>query len=86
MAALPVLAREVLPDNGPSPVSSSEAVEHPEQGADQPEADADDEEAEEETYVLATGQGCCSFEMSLLQRGGANLLQANSGRQIWASS
>ena len=68
VAALPALAREVLPDNGPSPVSSSEAVEHPEQGADQPEADADDEEAEEETYVPATGQGCYSFEMSLLQR------------------
>ena len=52
----------------PSPVSNSEAVELPEQGTDQTDEDADDEEAEEETYVPATGQGCYSFEMSLLQR------------------
>ena len=68
VAALPVLAREVLPDNVPSPFSSSEAVAHPKQGTDQTDGDADEEEAEEETYVPATGQGCYSFEMSLLQR------------------
>ena len=68
VAAKPVLAREIPSDKGPSPGSSSEAVEHPEKGVDRSEADADEDEAEEETYIPATGQGCYSFEMSLLQR------------------
>ena len=34
-------------------------------GAEEP---AEEETAEEESYVPATGQGCFSFEMSLLQR------------------
>ena len=67
-AALPVLAKPVLPDNVPSPISSSEAVADPVQGADQAADDADEEETEEETYLPATGQGCYSFQMSLLQR------------------
>ena len=61
-------AREIPSDKGPCPRSSSEATERPDKGADRSEADADEDEAEEETYVPATGQGCYSFEMSLLQR------------------
>ena len=67
-AAKRVPAREIPLDKGPSPRSSSEATECPDTRADRAEADADEEETEEESYVPATGQGCYSFEMSLLQR------------------
>ena len=55
-------------DKGPSPKSSNENAERPDKRADRAEAEADEEETEEESYVPATGQGCYSFEMSLLQR------------------
>ena len=66
--AIPTLAKPVLPDNAPSPASSSDAIVGPLQGADKEAEDADEEEAEEETYLTATGQGCYSFQISLLQR------------------
>ena len=61
-------AKESPSDKGPSPKSSSDATERPDTRANRAEADADEEAAEEESYVPATGQGCYSFEMSLLQR------------------
>ena len=61
-----MLAKPVLPDNGPSPVSSSDAIADPLLSADKEAEEADEEEAEEETYLPATGQGCYSFQMSLL--------------------
>ena len=67
-AALSMLAKPVLPDNVPSPVSSSDAIADPLLGADKEAEEAEEEEAEEETYLPATGQGCYSFHMSLLQR------------------
>ena len=67
-AALPMLAKPVLPDNVPSPVSSSDAIADPALGADKEAEEAEEEEAEEETYLPATGQGCYSFHRSLLQR------------------
>ena len=66
--AIPRLAKPVLPDNVPSPASSSDAIAGPLQGANIEAEDADEEEAEEETYLTATGQGCYSFHISLLQR------------------
>ena len=63
---MPMLAKPVLPDNGPSPVSSSDAIADPLLSADKEAEEADEEEAEEETYLPATGQGCYSFQMSLL--------------------
>ena len=50
------------------PISCSEAVADPAQGADQSAEDADEEETEEEVYLPATGQGCYSLQISLLQR------------------
>ena len=55
-------------DKGPSPRSSGDATERPDARTDRAEANADEETAEEESCVPATGQGCFSFEMSLLQR------------------
>ena len=55
-------------DRGPSPKSSSDVTERLDVRASCAEVDADEETAEEESYVPATGQGCYSFEMSLLQR------------------
>ena len=55
-------------DKGPSPKSSNENAERRDKRAERAEAEADEEETEEESYVPATGQGCYSFEMSLLQR------------------
>ena len=63
-----VPVREIPSGKGPSPRSSSEATERPGKRSDRAEAEAEEEEAEEENYVPATGQGCYSFEMSLLQR------------------
>ena len=63
-----MLAQPVLPDNVPSPITSSEAVITPLQGADQDAEDAEKEETEEETHLPAAEQGCYSFQMSLLQR------------------
>ena len=66
---MPVLAKPVLPDTVPSPISSSEAAADPAEGADQAAEEADEEGTEEEeAYLPATGQGCYSFQMSLLQR------------------
>ena len=67
-AAKLVPLREIPSGKGPSPRSSSEATERPGKRSDRAEAEAEEEEAEEENYVPATGQGCYSFEMSLLQR------------------
>ena len=50
------------------PWRSSEATAGQNTRAGREDADADEEEAEEESYIPATGQGCYSFEMSLLQR------------------
>ena len=61
-------ARETPVDKGPSPRSSGDATERPGARTDRAEANADEETTEEESYVPATGQGCFSFEMSLLQR------------------
>ena len=61
-------AKPVLPDTVPSLISSSEAVADPEQGADQAAEEADEEGTEEEADLPATGQGCYSFQMSLLQK------------------
>ena len=61
-------ARETLVDKGPSPRSSGDATERPSARTDRAEANAEEETTEEESYVPATGQGCFSFEMSLLQR------------------
>ena len=66
--ALPVLAKPVLPDNVPSPISCSEVAVDPAQGTDQAAEDTDEEETEEEAYLPATGQGCYFFQISLLQR------------------
>ena len=66
--ALSTLAEPVLPDNVPSPVSSNDVIADPLLGADKEAEEAEEEEAEEETYLPATGQGCYSFHMSLLQR------------------
>ena len=63
-----VPAREAPIDKGHCPQRSSEATEGQNTRAERAKADADEEEAEEESYVPATGQGCYSFEMSLLQR------------------
>ena len=63
-----VSASETPVDKGPSPKSSNENAERPDKRADRAEAEADEEETEEESYVPATGQGCYSFELSLLQR------------------
>ena len=81
-AALSMLAKPVLPDNAPSPVSSSDAIAGPPLSAKKEAEEAEEEEAEEETHLPATGQGCYSFHM----RSGANLLETKPGRQIWASS
>ena len=61
-------ARETPVDKGPSPRSSGDATERPGARTDRAEANAEEETTEEESYVPATGQGCLSFEMSLLQR------------------
>ena len=55
-------------DKGPSPRSSSDATERAGARTDRAEANADEETTEEESYVPVSGQGCFSFEMSLLQR------------------
>ena len=78
-AALPMLAKPVLPDNVPSPVSSSDAITDPLLGADKEAEEAEEEEAEEETYLPATGQGCYSFQMSLLQRAAQTFLKRSLG-------
>ena len=61
-------ARETPADKGPSPRSSGNATKSPDARTESAEETADEEAAEEESYVPATGQGCFSFEMSLLQR------------------
>ena len=55
-------SHEQYPPIRSTPTTSPEART---EGAEEP---ADEETAEEESYVPATGQGCFSFEMSLLQR------------------
>ena len=67
-AAPRTTARATTLDKGPSPKSSSDATKSPTERANRTEANAEEEVAEEESYVPATGQGCYSFEMSLLQR------------------
>ena len=54
-AALSLLAKPVLPDNVPSPISSSDAVVHPSQGTVQEAEEANEEEAEDKHYLPATG-------------------------------
>ena len=61
-------ARETPVDKGPSPRSSGNATKSPGARTDRAEENTDEETTEEESYVPATGQGCFSFEMSLLQR------------------
>ena len=61
--------------------SSSEATERPGERSDRAEAEAEEEEAEEENCVPATGQGCYSFETSLLQRA-AQICKALCDRQV----
>ena len=61
-------ARETPADKGPNPRSSGNATKCPDARTDCGEETADEERTEEESYVPATGQGCFSFEMSLLQR------------------
>ena len=61
-------ARETPVDKGPSPRSSGDATKSPDARTDRAEENADEETTEEESYVPATGQGCFSFDMSLLQR------------------
>ena len=64
-----VPVREIPSGKGrPSPRSSSKATERFGERSDRAEAEAEEEEAEEENHVPATGQGCYSFKMSLLQR------------------
>ena len=55
-------------DKAPSPRSSGDATKNFGARTDRAEANADEDSTEEESYVPATGQGCFSFEMSLLQR------------------
>ena len=61
-------ARETPADKGPSPRSSGNATKSPDARTDRAEENADEETTEEGRYVPATGEGCFSFEMSLLQR------------------
>ena len=57
-------ARESPADKGPSSRSSGNDTKSPDARTE----GADEETAQQESYVPATGQGCFSFEMSLLQR------------------
>ena len=61
-------AREIPDNEGPSPMSSGDATTCPDARTDRAEDNAEEETTEEESYVPATGEGCFSFEMSLLQR------------------
>ena len=61
-------ARESPTDKGPSSRSSGNDTKSPDARTEGAEETADEETAEEESYVPATGQGCFSFEMNLLQR------------------
>ena len=61
-------ARESPTDKGPSSRSCGNVTKSPDARTEGAEETADEETAEEESYVPATGQGCFSFEMSLLQR------------------
>ena len=61
-------ARKSPTDKGPSTRSSGKGTKSPDARTEGAEETADEETAEEESYVPATGQGCFSFEMSLLQR------------------
>ena len=69
-------ARETPTDKGPSPRSSGNAPKSPDARTDCADETADEETTEEESYVPATGQGCFSFEMSLLQRAAQTLRSA----------
>ena len=62
------LARESPTDKGPRSRCSGTGTKSPDTRTEGAEEPADEETAEEESYVPATGQGCFSFEMSLLQR------------------
>ena len=61
-------AKESPKDKGPSSGRGGNGTKSPEARTEGAEEPADEETAEEESYVPATGQGCFSFEMSLLQR------------------
>ena len=61
-------ARESPTDKGSRSKCSGNGTKSPEARTGGAEEPAEEETAEEESYVPATGQGCFSFEMSLLQR------------------
>ena len=77
-------ARETPVDKGPSPRSSGEATERPGARTHRAEANAGEETTEEESYVPATGQGCFSFEMSLLQRAAQTFAKRSVGCEMAA--